>query len=263
MADAQQPTSSSSVNSSSSTAHSENCPTPSSDMTATTAMPNKTTTSPASGTDAFAKDPEKAATFIPVTWQEGDPEYPPNWSKAFRWFYTIVVAFLVVSAAFGSSVITGDMMGAVDSFNVSMEVSTLQVSLMVCGFAVGPLLWSPLSEMYGRKPVYIVALGIYVVFNIPCALAQNIGTLLVCRFLCGFFASVALTLAGGTIGDLFDNAAERGGAIAYFAAAPYAGPVLGPIAGGWIGIGTHTWRWIYWVSNTIYIGEDQVTHFYL
>lgn len=89
------------------------------------------------------------------------------------------------------------------------------------------------------------------VFNIPCALAPNIGTLLVCRFLCGFFASAPLTLAGGTISDVWDNN-ERGLAIALFAAAPYGGPVLGPIVGGFVGenIG---WRWMLWV-NMIFAG---------
>ena len=89
------------------------------------------------------------------------------------------------------------------------------------------------------------------VFNIPCALAKNIGTLLVSRFLCGFFGSGPFALAGGTIADIWDNN-ERGLAIALFAAAPYGGPVLGPIIGGFIGE-TIGWRWILWV-NMIFAG---------
>lgn len=177
-----------------------------------------------------------------------DPANPHNWSKTFRWFYTLMVSVLVVAVAFGSSVITGEREGGVETtFHVSATVSALQVSLMVCGFGVGPLLWSPLSETFGRKPVYMVAMFLYVVFNLPCALAPNLGSLLVGRFLCGVTSSVTLTLAGGSISDLFPPA-ERGNAIAYFAAAPYAGPVLGPIVGGWIWVGTQSWRWIYWVS---------------
>lgn len=84
------------------------------------------------------------------------------------------------------------------------------------------------------------------VFIIPCAVAKNIQTLLISRFFCGIFASAPLTLAGGTISDIWDNE-ERGFAIALFAAAPYGGPVLGPIVGGFVGenIG---WRWIFWVQ---------------
>ncbi|KAI0043274.1 MFS general substrate transporter, partial [Auriscalpium vulgare] len=89
------------------------------------------------------------------------------------------------------------------------------------------------------------------VFNIPCALAPNIGALLSCRFLCGFFASTALTLAGGAISDIWDNN-ERGFAIARFAAAPYGGPVLAPIVGGFVGE-TVGWRWMIWV-NMVFAG---------
>ncbi|KAI9322722.1 MFS general substrate transporter [Dichotomocladium elegans] len=182
----------------------------------------------------------------------GDPANPHSWSKKFRWFYTLLVSSLVIAVAFGSSVVTADRTGVIEEFGVSSTVSALQVSLMVFAFAVGPLLWSPLSEKYGRRPMYIIALGIYVIFNIPCAVAKNIETLLVCRFFSGFFASVVLTLAGGTISDLFENE-DRGAAIAYFAAAPYAGPVLGPIVGGWVVVGTNSWRWLYWV-NMMFIG---------
>ncbi|KAI9266766.1 major facilitator superfamily domain-containing protein [Phascolomyces articulosus] len=182
-----------------------------------------------------------------LSWKQDDPENPHNWSKKYRWLFTLVVSSLVISSAFGSSIVSGDRTGVMNEFHVSSTVSALQVSLMVCGFGVGPILWSPLSETVGRKPVYIFALGIYIIFNIPCALAKNIGTLLVCRFLAGFFASVSLTLAGGTISDLFPTH-ERGAAIAYFAAAPYSGPVIGPIVGGWVSVGTHSWRWIYWVN---------------
>ncbi|ORX56900.1 MFS general substrate transporter [Hesseltinella vesiculosa] len=189
---------------------------------------------------------EKDKTVHYVNWEENDPENPHNWSPLFRWSYTLLVAFLVISAAFGSSCITGNMNGAVKAFGVSMEVSTLQVSLMVIGFMCGPLLWSPLSEMIGRRPVYAVALGIYTLFNIPCALAQNIATVLVCRFFSGFFGSASLTLAGGSIADLFPPA-TRGTAIAFFASAPYSGSTLGPLICGWI----TDWRWIYWVNMIV------------
>jgi multidrug resistance protein len=194
--------------------------------------------------------PEKPPILHYVNWDVNDPECPYNWSSAYRWGCTMCVAGLVVSAAFGTSVITGRLNGVVESFGCTEEVAILQVSLMVFGFMIGPLLWSPLSELFGRKPVYVIALFIYSIFNIPCAVANNIETVLVCRFFSGFFASCSLTLAGGSISDIFPTE-TRGNAIAYFAAAPYAGPVLGPLVGGWISVGTQNWRWIYWVSFMI------------
>ncbi|CAG7931635.1 unnamed protein product [Penicillium olsonii] len=182
-----------------------------------------------------------------VTFTIDDPEHPYNWSRAYRWYITMVASALVVCVAFGSSIVTGGLGLIEDQYNVSLEVAILTCSIMVCGFAVGPLLWSPLSEIIGRRPVYIISLFLYTIFNIPCALSPNIGGLLVCRFLCGVFSSSGLSLAGGTIADIW-SIEERGMAIAYFAAAPYCGPVLGPIVTGWINVGSGRLDLFFWVN---------------
>ncbi|WWC90273.1 uncharacterized protein L201_005206 [Kwoniella dendrophila CBS 6074] len=181
-----------------------------------------------------------------VTWLENDPQNPRNWSNAYRWLITGIVSCAVIQVAFSSAVVTGDFKDQEEHFGVSSEVIALTVTLTVCGFGTGPLLWSPLSELFGRRLLWIVPTLIYIIFNIPCALAPNIGCLLVSRFICGFFGSAPLTLAGGTIADIWDTD-ERGFAIAIFAAAPYAGPVLGPLVGGFVGQYAG-WRWIYWVN---------------
>jgi multidrug resistance protein len=182
-----------------------------------------------------------------ITFTIGDSENPQNWSRLYRWYITFIASILVVCIAFGSAIVTGGLGLIEEKYDVSLEVAILTCSIMVCGFAVGPLLWSPLSEIIGRRPVYIISLGLYVIFNIPCALSPNIGGLLVSRFLCGVFSSSGLSLAGGTIADIW-NMEERGMAIAYFAAAPYCGPVLAPIVCGWINVGSRRLDLFFWVN---------------
>lgn len=167
-----------------------------------------------------------------VTWVERDPENPWNWSVLRRWFYTGIVACSVMQVALSSAIVTGDFGDQMKHFHVGETVIALTVSLPVCGFGLGPLLWSPMSELFGRRPLWILPSLVYIIFNIPCALAPNIGCLLASRFLCGFFGSAPLTLAGGTIADIW-GPTERGFAIAIFAAAPYTGPVIGPLIGGY------------------------------
>ena len=182
-----------------------------------------------------------------VTFTVNDPENPKNWSKLYKWFCTITVSMLIVAIAFGSSNVTGGLGLIEKKYDVSLEVAILTCSIMVCGFAVGPLLWAPLSEQIGRRSVYAISFTLYTIFNIPCALSPNIGGLLVCRFLCGVFASSGLSLAGGTIADIWSKE-ERGMAIAYFAAAPYCGPTIGPIVCGWINVGTGRLDLFFWVN---------------
>lgn len=137
---------------------------------------------------------------------------------------------------------TGTIIQLVETFEVSTEVITLGISLFVLGFAIGPLLWAPLSELYGRQVVFIVSYGGFTAFNAGAAGAQNIQTLLLMRFFAGAFGSSPFTNAGGVIADVFP-ASERGLAMAIFALCPSLGPTIGPIVGGFLGQ-SHGWKWV-------------------
>ncbi|RMZ81317.1 hypothetical protein DV737_g2604, partial [Chaetothyriales sp. CBS 132003] len=181
-----------------------------------------------------------------VTFQLHDRENPKNWSKLFKWWCTMVVAFTCFVVAFNSAVITADLEGVSRTFHVSEEVALLTVTVFVVGFGVGPLVFAPLSEMFGRKPVYVVTIALAIIFEIPCAVSKNIGTLIVCRLIDGICFSAPMTLVGGTLADLWKNE-ERGVPMAFFSAAPFIGPAIGPLAGGYLGDAAG-WRWLYWIQ---------------
>lgn len=130
-------------------------------------------------------------------------------------------------------------------FGNSRIVSILGLSMFVLGIAFGPMLFSPLSEFYGRRPVYLVAWTMYVVWIIPQAVAQNIATMIVGRFLDGFSGSTFLAVSGGTVGDLFTRN-ELQAPMAIFTVAPFIGPCAGPVIGGFINYNVD-WRWTYYV----------------
>ena len=72
-----------------------------------------------------------------VTFTEGDPANPKNWSKLYKWYITMVVAFTCFVVAFCSSVITADFPGVMEKFTVSREVAFLTITVFVVGFGVG------------------------------------------------------------------------------------------------------------------------------
>lgn len=72
-----------------------------------------------------------------VTFTVDDPENPKNWSKAFKWYCTMVVAFTCFVVALCSSIITASLEGPMESFGVSEEVSLVVVTVFVIGFGVG------------------------------------------------------------------------------------------------------------------------------
>lgn len=95
--------------------------------------------------------------------------------------------------------------------------------------------------------MFIITMAIYTLFQIGDALAQNITTVVVIRFLAGTFAAAPLTNAGGVIADTWDPVG-RGPAMSVFSASVFLGPVLGPIVGGFLTTSYLTWRWIFWIQ---------------
>jgi MFS family permease len=198
-----------------------------------------------------------------VEFLHNDPRNPRNFSTSGKWSITILVAIATLGVTFDSSAYTGGIRQIIGQFGVSQEVATLGVSLFVLGFAIGPLLWAPLSELYGRQIVFTATYGVLTILCAGAAGSQNIQTLIALRAFAGAFGSSPLTNAGGVISYLFTTE-QRGLATAFFAAAPFLGPTLGPIVGGFLGE-TKGWRWIMglmaiftgatWILCTIVVPE--------
>ena len=131
-------------------------------------------------------------------------------------------------------------------FHSSNEtIGSFIVSIYVLGYAIGPLFIAPMSEVYGRMIVYHVCNVMFVIWTLACALAPNMGSLLVFRLLAGIAGSCPITIFAGSIADVFIQE-QRGGAMAICALGPLIGPVVGPVAGGFLGEDVG-WRWVFWV----------------
>lgn len=144
-----------------------------------------------------------------------------------------------------SSIYTSTYAQMEEEFHNSRIISVLGLSTFVLGISLGPMLMGPLSEFYGRRPIYIAAFSMFVIWLIPSAVAKNITTMVVARFFDGFAGSAFLAVSGGTVGDMFPRH-ELQAPMAFFTAAPFVGPSMGPLIGGFINYYTH-WRWTYYV----------------
>ncbi|KAA1468798.1 MFS general substrate transporter [Dentipellis sp. KUC8613] len=201
--------------------------------------------------DADLEDPDNDETIL-VEFSENDPLNPMTWSGLYRWYVTMVGGVLVLNATFASSAPSGVIPQMMEQFGMGTEVATLTISLFTAGYCIGPILWGPLSEQFGRRPIFIVTFFVYTGFQVGCALSKNTASILVFRFLGGAFAAAPLTNSGALLGDIWD-ARTRGRAMVIFAVTPFAGPALGPTVAGWIATAGVTWRWLFWVL-TIFAG---------
>jgi len=119
---------------------------------------------------------------------------------------------------------TSAIPGMEASFGVSDDIGILGVTTYMLGVASGALVLAPLSEMLGRRPIYCVALGLFVVFVIPCAVAKSMVTILVARFFGAFCAAALISNAPGTINDIVDDE-HRALAMSIWSIGPMNGPV--------------------------------------
>ena len=85
------------------------------------------------------------------------------------------------------------------------------------------MVFGPLSEYYGRTRPLFFGMALFIIFQIPVALAQNLQTLLVGRFLTGLFGGAPLAILPGTYVD-FMTPVERGIAISAFTGSVFLGP---------------------------------------
>ncbi|KAJ5717601.1 hypothetical protein N7488_003247 [Penicillium malachiteum] len=177
-----------------------------------------------------------------VEWIPNDARNPMEFNASLKWTYTILVAFATLAVSLCSSAYAGSIDQVLTDLHVGEEVATLGVSLFVLGFAVGPLLWAPLSELIGRQIVFLITFFSLAAFCAGAAGSQHAYVLIILRFFAGSFGSSPFTNAGGVIADIFP-AENRGLATSLFAGAPFLGPTLGPVVGGFLGENAG-WRWV-------------------
>lgn len=116
------------------------------------------------------------------------------------------------------------------TFNSTNEtLGAFITSVYLLGYSLGPLLIAPLSEIYGRAIVYNFCNTIFLIFTVACALANNVGALIVFRLFAGIGASCPLTLGAGTIADMIPME-KRGLAMACWIMGPIIGPTFGPLS---------------------------------
>ncbi|KAI0859697.1 cycloheximide resistance protein [Xylaria cubensis] len=187
-----------------------------------------------------------------VVWWDGenDPENPYNWTTFRKVLNTGCVSFQTFISPLASSIFAPGVPLVLEEFHsTSPEIATFVVSVYLLGFAFGPLLVAPLSEIYGRVPVYHVCNVGFVAFSVACALAPSLDSLIAFRFLAGVFGVAPITNGGGTIADMVEQK-HRGSVLAIYSVGPLLGPIIGPIGGGFLS-NAKGWRWNFWLLAII------------
>jgi hypothetical protein len=161
-----------------------------------------------------------------------------NWSTALKNTHIILISVSVLYCNLATTMFAPGANRMAAEFGLKNRyLEILTVTLAAFGFALGPLVVAPLSEVYGRLPIYRASAIFYLGFTAGCSRSTHVAELLDFRFLTGCFAASYMSCGGGTIADLLPKE-KRGGAVALFTAGPLFGPVglpcefSGPVSTG-------------------------------
>ncbi|KAK8864681.1 hypothetical protein IAR55_001933 [Kwoniella newhampshirensis] len=181
-----------------------------------------------------------------VDFLPNDQTNPYNWSNMYRWGITGLIGVATLCPPFASVSYSSTIGEVTQAFGISRELAIAGISFFITGFGLGPLIWAPISEIWGRNIAFIASYPAFCIFTLGTALSHNTVALMVTRLFAGAFGSSPLTNAGAQIGDMW-GVHERAVATSVFSLAPFLGPVLGPIVGGYV-TERCGYRWVYWIT---------------
>ncbi|EHK23760.1 uncharacterized protein TRIVIDRAFT_36727 [Trichoderma virens Gv29-8] len=159
---------------------------------------------------------------------------PLNWSQSKKYQTIGLVSFQAFISPLASSIMAPGLPELAEKYNIKSDtVLALTLTIYILAWALGPLAFAPLSEIYGRRWVINISSVIFTAFSIACIFAVSAGELIAFRFLAGIGASTPISIAGAVIADLF-ILEERAPASAIYGLGLLIGPPTGPIMGGYL-----------------------------
>lgn len=181
-----------------------------------------------------------------IDFDEDDPENPRNWPLWYRSCVIGIISFSTWAVVLYSTSYTSAMPGMMHEFGITNEpLTTMGITFYLLGLAVGSMVLAPASEIYGRRPVYCVALLLFTITVIPCALATSLAQVLGLRFLSALCGAAMIANAPGSVSDIVDEE-HRALAFSIWSIGPMNGPITGPLIGGFV-YQYLGWRWTNWI----------------
>ncbi|KKK20260.1 putative polyamine transporter, partial [Aspergillus rambellii] len=177
-----------------------------------------------------------------------DPMHPQNWPMKRRMFMGGILTFCALVAAYASAIFATAAAGARKEFGFGQEVASLGTTLFVLGFATGPTIWAPTSELVGRRWPLLIGMFGFNIFTLACATGKDTQTIMLSRFFSGLFAASVIALVPASLSDLFNNN-HRGIAISIYTLAVFTGPFTAPFIGGFIAESYLGWRWTLYITT--------------
>ncbi|KAK5132088.1 hypothetical protein LTR08_000338 [Meristemomyces frigidus] len=179
-----------------------------------------------------------------------DPADPYNWPKWKKLANLTCVAFHAMMTTFIAAAVIPVYEDIALDLGCSIQTASYLTSLQIAVLGFAPLFWKPISNRYGRRPVWFLSTIGSLVFNIACAVCPTYASMAVCRAFVSFFICPPAAIGTGVVTETFFKK-ERGQYMGLWTLLVTLGPPSGPFLMGFVGYQTGNYRWIYWILAMI------------
>ncbi|KAF7346098.1 MFS multidrug transporter [Mycena sanguinolenta] len=170
---------------------------------------------------------------------------PYNWPKGKKHINLMLVAFHALMSTFSAAAIQSAFVNIAMDLDVSVQRATYLTSLFIAILGGAPVFWRPLSNVYGRRPIFLLSLICSLVGNIGCANSHSYGTMALCRAITAFFISPAAAIGSAVVSETFFKK-ERATYMGVWTIFVTLGVPIAPFLFGFLALRVN-YRWIYYV----------------
>ncbi|KAE8343868.1 hypothetical protein BDV24DRAFT_172508 [Aspergillus arachidicola] len=140
---------------------------------------------------------------------------PYSWTTKRKLFVFVTGLVIVLNSTLGSALPSGAINFIAADFNITNEQQlVLPITTYLIGYILGPMVFAPLSETYGRRPVMIWTFLGYTIFSLACAVGPKFAAIVIFKLFSGIFASSPTAVVGGLYADIFSDPKTRGRSMA-------------------------------------------------
>ncbi|KAI9172387.1 putative transporter AQR1 [Paramyrothecium foliicola] len=197
-----------------------------------------------SGPDTFADPSDEAAPY-----REAGDEVFDRLSSKRKAIIVSVLSFCAFLSPISSTSVLSATPEVASEYNTTGSVINASNAGYMALMGVSPIVWGPMSQVFGRRPITIITAILFFLLSLATALAPNLASFFVFRALSAFEGTAFILIGAACIGDIY-RPTERGTAMGWFMSGTLIGPAFGPFLGGLI-VTYSSWRSIFWLQTAL------------
>ncbi|KAK1518273.1 major facilitator superfamily transporter [Colletotrichum abscissum] len=195
------------------------------------------------GVNIIAQTPSR-----PYSYREDETVYD-RFTPGRKRIITAIVSFAGLGINLASLLVLSALPEVAAAFNTTGTVINFTNALFLLMMGIGVLFWGPLSQVYGRKWIFVISTVLFCTFSLATAVSPNLPAFFIFRSITAFAGTSFLIVGSACLSDIY-RPTERGTALGWFLGGTLIGPALGPFIGGVI-VTYSTWKSLFWFQGAL------------